>query len=183
MNINGWEFTPSAQYWSTARRNLYGAHDVLFENQLLDTAILIHSIVEARMLSYEGFLIILNCKKKPTIILQPKYPFKNKEVVFSSNGKYALSFPAIYANGWHIIIFDLIENHFSCIVQDTNNSSFNVQESGREAFSIVADKLQMESDDSLKKIHETEISLKELSWLPFNQIDIFCDQLRKRGAL
>jgi len=187
MNINGWEYPyETLQNWNLQRRDyscIDGEADKLFENKQLDMAVIIHSIAEETMCYYAGFLVILEDKKKPEIVLQPKHSFQQHDIIFSSDGRLAFAVFGIWTEGWPIFIFDLVSQKFSHFMARTNNNTFYVKEVNANEFRILTDEWQManNSDDSLKKLYGTEIKISRLEWRPFNEIDSYCEMLINQG--
>jgi len=182
MNIDGWEYPyETLQRWNWINRDDYHAYDLLFENEQSSVAILIYSVIETRMSSYEGFLAILRDKDNPQLILQTKCFFKDKDVIFSSDGRFALATASVWNQGWPIIIFDLVNQRFSSFVARTNDSSFYLKENRKnEEFIILAREEQQakRTDDSLKKLDGTKIRINELKWRPFGEVEAFCQEFQ-----
>ena len=181
MEINGWEYDYThLPHWKL-REKFHSAFDMMCENEQMDTAVLIYSIVETRMCYQEGFLLILKNKETPKIILNvTEGAFLYDKIVFSLSGRFAFIISSLYDKGWPVFIFDLLAQRFSCFQVVTNNISFSIEEVNETLFAIIADKWQMEHDDSslLRELNGTQIVIDKLKWLPFERIDSFCLQFQ-----
>ena len=180
MDIDNWSYDfESLPFWGTKYRYPY---DLMCENSQLDMAFLIYSIDEFRMGWYGGFLAVFKNKKSPELmLLVDKRIFSNSETVFSGDGKLAFAKSCLWNEGFPILIFDLSAQKFACFKTVTDNISFEVKETERNEFVIVADEWQMEHDASglLTKLNGTKIETGILDWMPFSDIDSFCAQFEK----
>ena len=175
-NINEWNFNfESLPYWDN-RNTHWNARDMLYENEQMDMAFVVYSIIETRMCFYEGFLAVLKNKQKPELLLNVTTgTFTERKVVFSSDGKFAFMQSALWDKGWPVFVFDLSTQQFACFKTVTTNLSFSVEEIDN-SFIITADKWQMEHDSNsgLRALDGTEIETNKLKWFPFEEINSFC---------
>ena len=180
MNINGWEYPyDSLLHWDRRKRifNYYG-YDCLYENESLNMAILLHSIVEESMCYSAGFLAIFKNKKYPELVLQTKYSFYEKDIIFSADGRYAFAIPGKYTKG--IFVFDLLMDSFAFFAVVTDTINLCVKEIKRNKFVISLSEWDMRNSKKNKALNDTEIEIGRLTWQPFNQIDAFCENLIER---
>ena len=177
MNINGWDYPfESLPNWDR-RNTLYNAYgyDRLYENKQMNMAVLLYSVAEVSMCYCAGFLAIFRNKNAPKLVLQVKHSFYEKDVMFSSDAKYAFAIPGRYTQG--IFIFDLEKETFAFFNIISSSIQMCVKEIGGNKFIITFDESQMRNSEKNKKLHGTKIDIDLLKWHPFKQIDSFCEKL------
>ncbi len=190
MMFHGWEYDfTSLPHWDI-RNEYHFAYDSLYENPSSDTAVLLYSIVECRMLCYAGFLAIVRNKKKPELMLRvEEITFWDSRVVFSADGALVFAKPYLWISAgrrlsvWLVFIFDVSTERFACFRILANDIDFTVKERERNVFIIVADEQHMKQDASglPGKLNGTKIELDALEWMPWSEINSFCVRLMKEA--
>ena len=164
MNIQGWELHPETlPHWDN--RDIFpSCEDHLFESPDGDTATLIYSVIEARMLDYRGFCAVYRDKQSPKLLLSIRYvnfvPFAH----YSKDGN-VIFLKASYRGGKRfLLVLDLKKEAYAVIHFSPPCLGYGIREGDNRVFTVCFTDDQLRADERLAELDGTKIDSRELKW-------------------
>ena len=162
-----WENHNSAHY----------AYDEFFGISQTDTLCCIYSIAEVRMMSYQGFLAILQNKENPKVVLNVTKDMNFCDNFSASNdGKLIFLQPSMYNDKTKqvkrpILILDIEKKKFAYVETNQWNPEYKVIEVAENVFRVEPDPVQAKNDERLRALSELEIRTDSMKWYPWSQLN------------
>ena len=165
----------SLPYWDNHDKFPW-VYDEFFEIPQTDTLCCIYSITEVRMMSYLGFLAILQNKENPKVVLNVSDNMNFCDnFSASSDGKLIFLQPSMYDGKTKqvkrpILILDTEKKKFAYVETNQWNPEYKVIEVAENVFRVEPDPVQAKSDECLQALSEKEICIDSLKWYPWSKL-------------
>lgn len=164
MYIDGWELhAETLPYWENHQTFPY-CEDHLFESPKGDTACLIYSVIEARMMDYWGFCAVYSGKQNPELRLSIRYVNFSPFAQYSKNGNF-IFLKANYRIGKKFLLALNLEKEAYAIIHFSPPCiGYGIEEGDDGVFTVRFTDEQLRGDGRLPELDGTKIDLQKLKW-------------------
>lgn len=181
-----WKFDfTSLPRWEN-HNSVHYAYDEFFEIPQTDTLCCIYSIAEVRMMSYQGFLAILQNKENPKVVLNVTEDMNFCDNFSVSNdGNLIFLQPSLYNDKTKqvkhpILILDIESKKFAYVETNQWSSEYKVVEVEEKVFKVEPDPVQAKRDERLQTLGEMIIKVDELKWYPWSKLNQLSKMIYKK---
>lgn len=164
MNIQSWELQPETlPYWDNHTAYPY-CEDYLYESPDGNTAILIYSVIEARMSDYLGFCAIYRDQQTPELLLPIRSVNFTPFAQYSRDGNLVF-LKACYRGGKRfLLVLDLQKKAYAVVHFAPPDLGYGIIEEPDGIFAVCFTEEQIHADGRLAELNRRAIDWRELKW-------------------